>query len=65
MAPQTGSPPAPTLEQLAGLDVQVRFVWSDITATSARWRQAFRVADGDWDENWEMSFTRPSPEAVL
>lgn len=52
-------------ERLAGLDVQVRFVWSDITATCARWRQAFRVADGDWDENWEMSFTRPAPGGVL
>lgn len=46
------------MERLDGHDVQVRFVWSDITATTARWRQAFRVADADWDQNWEMTFTR-------
>lgn len=47
-------------EQLAGHDVQVRFVWSGITATTARWVQAFSVDGGDWDENWEMTFRRPS-----
>ncbi len=47
-------------EELAGHEVQVRFVWSDITPTSAHWRQAFRVDDRDWDENWEMCFTRPA-----
>lgn len=49
-------------EQLAGHDVEVRFVWSDITETTARWRQAFRIGDRDWNENWEMTFTRPAPE---
>jgi hypothetical protein len=47
-------------ERLAGHDVQVRFVWSDLTATTARWRQSFRIGDGDWAENWEMTFTRPA-----
>lgn len=51
-------------EELAGHDVQVRFVWSDITPTTARWRQAFRVGDGEWDENWEMLFTRSAAAAA-
>lgn len=46
-------------EHLAGQDVQVRFIWSGITATTARWQQAFRVGGGDWDTNWVMTFTRP------
>lgn len=51
-------------EQIAGHHVQVRFVWSDITATIARWRQSFAVDGGDWDLNWEMTFTRPAPQAA-
>ncbi|MEU2916237.1 hypothetical protein ACWCQ0_37015 [Streptomyces massasporeus] len=44
-----------------GKDIRARFVWSGISATSARWEQAFRVdgADG-WVTNWIMEFTRPS-----
>ncbi|MFE6485784.1 hypothetical protein ACFVGN_23020 [Streptomyces sp. NPDC057757] len=42
-----------------GKDVRVRFVWSGITATTARWEQAFSV-DGEetWLTNWVMDFTR-------
>lgn len=47
-------------EQLAGHEVQVRFVWSDVTPTTARWCQAFSVDGGEWDDNWEMTFTRPA-----
>jgi hypothetical protein len=51
-------------EQIAGHDVRVRFLWSDITATTATWRQAFSVNGGAWDLNWEMTFTRPAPEVA-
>ncbi|WP_033320280.1 hypothetical protein [Streptomyces yerevanensis] len=40
-------------------DVRVRFVWSGISETTARWEQAFSV-DGEktWVTNWVMDFTR-------
>ncbi|MDN3021972.1 hypothetical protein [Streptomyces sp. S.PB5] len=44
-----------------GKDVRVRFVWSDVSATGARWEQAFSLDDGDtWLTNWVMEFTRAS-----
>jgi hypothetical protein len=37
----------------------VRYIWSDITETSARWEQAFSVDDGrTWETNLIMEFTR-------
>ncbi|WP_327720512.1 hypothetical protein OG381_38100 [Streptomyces sp. NBC_00490] len=44
-----------------GKDVRVRFVWSDVSATGARWEQAFSLDGGDtWLTNWVMEFTRAS-----
>jgi hypothetical protein len=44
-----------------GTPIRVRYIWSDITPTSARWEQAFSV-DGEktWETNWIMEFTRRS-----
>jgi hypothetical protein len=42
-----------------GRPVRVRYVWSMITPTSARWEQAFSVDGGQtWETNWIMEFTR-------
>ena len=42
-----------------GHPIRVRYIWSDITPTSAHWEQAFSV-DGErtWETNWLMDFTR-------
>jgi hypothetical protein len=39
--------------------VAVRYLWQDISHTSARWTQAFSCDRGEtWDENWIMSYER-------
>ncbi|MFF5496519.1 hypothetical protein [Streptomyces aquilus] len=44
-----------------GKDVRVRFTWSDVSDTGARWEQAFSLDGGDtWLTNWVMEFTRAS-----
>lgn len=41
-----------------GTPVRVRFIWSDITDTTARWQQAFSTDGEHWETNWIMDFTR-------
>jgi hypothetical protein len=39
--------------------VRVRYRWTDITATTARWQQAFSAdQEESWETNWTMDFTR-------
>lgn len=45
-----------------GKDIRARYIWSDITADSARWEQAFSVDQEQTGiTNWIMEITR-SPE---
>jgi hypothetical protein len=42
-----------------GTPIKVRYVWSDITPTSAHWEQAFSTDGGQtWETNWLMELTR-------
>jgi hypothetical protein len=44
-----------------GTPVRVRFIWSRITPTSARWEQAFSTdAERTWETNWIMDHNRLS-----
>jgi hypothetical protein len=48
-------------EMFEGRSIYVRFIWSNITADSARWEQAFSPDGGkNWETNWIMEFTRAS-----
>jgi hypothetical protein len=42
-----------------GTPIRVRYLWTKITPTSARWEQALST-DGEqtWETNWIMEFTR-------
>lgn len=42
-----------------GRPVLARFIWSDISADSAHWQQAFSTDEGvSWETNWHMWMTR-------
>lgn len=42
-----------------GRPIEVRFIWSQISATHARWEQAFSPDSGNsWETNWVMRFNR-------
>ena len=46
-------------ERLDGKRILVRFIWSDITATTCRWEQAFSADGGKtWEVNWVMESSR-------
>jgi hypothetical protein len=45
-----------------GKPMRVRFIWSHISANSARWEQANSSDEGKtWDTNWTMEFERTAP----
>ena len=45
-----------------GKPMRVRFVWSHISANSARWEQANSSDEGKtWNTNWTMEFKRTAP----
>src|SRR6476469_4493313 len=47
-------------EEYEGRPVRVRYLFSNDTATTARWEQAFSTDEGEtWETNWESDFTRP------
>lgn len=42
-----------------GEPIKVRFIWSEITATSHKWEQAFSADGGKtWETNWVTQYTR-------
>jgi hypothetical protein len=46
------------IELPEGQTLHARFTWDRITATTARWQQAFSFDGGNnWDTNWVMEFT--------
>jgi hypothetical protein len=46
-------------DEYEGKRIRVRFLWTDITATSAHWEQAFSLDDGKTClTNWTMDSTR-------
>jgi hypothetical protein len=46
-------------DTFGGRPIRVRYVWSRITPTSARWEQAFSRDGGKtWETNWTSDFTR-------
>ena len=49
-------------DTLRGKPIRVRYMWSHITKTTARWEQAYSPDAGKtWETNWKMEFTRVAP----
>jgi hypothetical protein len=47
------------IETQDGQPLHVRFIWDELTGTTARWQQAFSFDGGaHWETNWVMVFTR-------
>jgi hypothetical protein len=48
-----------------GKPTRVRFIWSNITPTSARWEQSFSSDGGKtWETNWTMDFNRDTANSA-
>jgi hypothetical protein len=46
-------------DELDGEPIKIRFLWSEIASTSARWEQAFSCDEGrTYEPNWTMHFQR-------
>jgi hypothetical protein len=46
-------------DELRGQPIRVRYTWSRISQTKARWEQAFSSDEGEtWETNWTMELTR-------
>ncbi|HWM74774.1 MAG TPA: hypothetical protein VNQ53_13575 [Nocardioides sp.] len=53
------------VDSYAGRQIVARYLWSDISETTARWEQAFSVDDGaTWETNWVMSWRRDHPHVL-
>jgi hypothetical protein len=47
------------IETQDGQSLHVRYIWDELTETTARWQQAFSFDGGThWETNWIMQFTR-------
>jgi hypothetical protein len=47
------------IETEDGQPLHVRYIWDELTATPARWQQAFSFDGGThWETNWVMHFPR-------
>ena len=45
-----------------GSPIRTRYTWSQVTAATARWEQAFSTDGGKtWESNWVMTYSRTAP----